>query len=128
MEKGSESVKRLEFEKKISDLECLLRKKQVEIVYLNKVIEEGKGKLGVHKSLSLVLIHNSAKKNRLSAKKINIQYCMLIFLHLYGNLIRLFMYLPNWVQPFKEPRTEIKLIKGMYYKYEVRYKNNQTMG
>jgi len=31
------------------------------------------------------------------------------------------MYLPDWVQQFKEPRTEIRLIKGTYYKYEVRY-------
>ena len=31
------------------------------------------------------------------------------------------MYLPDWMQPFKEPRTEIRLIKGTYYKYEVRY-------
>ena len=35
------------------------------------------------------------------------------------------MYLPEWVQSYKEPRTEIRLIKGTYYKYEVRYKYNK---
>ncbi len=35
------------------------------------------------------------------------------------------MYLPKWAQAFKEPRTEIKLIKGVYYKYEVRYQYNK---
>lgn len=35
------------------------------------------------------------------------------------------MYLPEWVQPYKEPRTEIRLIKGTYYKYEVRYQYNK---
>ena len=35
------------------------------------------------------------------------------------------MYLPKWVEPFKEPRTEIKLIKRAYYKYEVRYQYNK---
>ena len=35
------------------------------------------------------------------------------------------MYLPEWVQKFKEPRTEIKFIKGTYYKYEVRYQYNK---
>ena len=44
IEKESESVKRLELEKKVSDLERLPGRKQVEIEYLNKVIEEG-GKL-----------------------------------------------------------------------------------
>ena len=34
------------------------------------------------------------------------------------------MYLPKWVLPFKEPKTEIKCIKGGYYKYEVRYQYN----
>lgn len=32
------------------------------------------------------------------------------------------MYLPEWVLPFKEPRTEIRLINGTYYKYQVEYK------
>lgn len=36
------------------------------------------------------------------------------------------MYLPEWAQQFKEPRTEIKCIKGAYYKYEVRYQYNKT--
>lgn len=36
------------------------------------------------------------------------------------------MYLPEWAQQFKEPRTEIKCIKGAYYKYEVRYEYNKT--
>ena len=35
------------------------------------------------------------------------------------------MYLPEWAQKFKEPRTEIKCIKGAYYKYEVRYQYNK---
>lgn len=35
------------------------------------------------------------------------------------------MYLPDWVSPFKEPKTEIKLINGSYYKYEVRYQYNK---
>lgn len=34
------------------------------------------------------------------------------------------MPLPKWVQKFKEPRTEIKFIKGGYYKYRVSYKYN----
>jgi len=32
------------------------------------------------------------------------------------------MYLPEWVQKFKEPRTEIKKVAGGFYKYEVEYK------
>lgn len=36
------------------------------------------------------------------------------------------MYLPKWVQKFKEPRTEIKFIKGSYYKYQVSYRYNPT--
>jgi hypothetical protein len=35
------------------------------------------------------------------------------------------MYLPDWTLPFKEPRTEIRCIKGIYYKYEVRYQYNK---
>lgn len=35
------------------------------------------------------------------------------------------MYLPEWVQSFKEPRTEIRCINGAYYKYEVRYAYNK---
>jgi len=35
------------------------------------------------------------------------------------------MYLPEWVIPFKESRTEIRFIKGIYYKYEVRYQYNK---
>lgn len=34
------------------------------------------------------------------------------------------MSLPEWVQKFKEPKTEIKYIKGGYYKYKVAYKYN----
>ena len=34
------------------------------------------------------------------------------------------MYLPEWALPFKEPRTEIRLINGTYYKYQVGYKYN----
>lgn len=34
------------------------------------------------------------------------------------------MALPEWVLKFKEPRTEIKAIKGGYYKYAVEYKYN----
>lgn len=36
------------------------------------------------------------------------------------------MYLPEWALKFKEPRTEIRRIKGIYYKYEVRYKYNKA--
>ena len=32
------------------------------------------------------------------------------------------MALPEWVLKFKEPKTEIKAIKGEYYKYAVEYK------
>jgi transposase len=32
------------------------------------------------------------------------------------------MSLPDWVLPFKEPRTEIKRLKNRYYKYSVSYK------
>jgi transposase len=32
------------------------------------------------------------------------------------------MYLPEWIQPFKERGTEIKIIRGHYYKYAVSYK------
>jgi hypothetical protein len=34
------------------------------------------------------------------------------------------MSLPSWVAQHKEPKTEIKLIKGGYYKYQVEYKYN----
>jgi len=34
------------------------------------------------------------------------------------------MYLPDWMQKFKEKRTEIRLINKVYYKYEVSYKYN----
>jgi len=34
------------------------------------------------------------------------------------------MYLPAWVQKFKEPKTEIRYIKGTYYKYSVEYRYN----
>ena len=34
------------------------------------------------------------------------------------------MALPEWVLKFKEPKTEIKAIKGGYYKYAVEYKYN----
>lgn len=35
------------------------------------------------------------------------------------------MYLPEWVQKFKEPRTEIRFINNTYYKYEVLYIYNK---
>jgi hypothetical protein len=38
------------------------------------------------------------------------------------------MSLPEWVIPFKEPRTEIRLINGTYYKYQVEYKYNSSKG
>lgn len=41
------------------------------------------------------------------------------------NLNKLFMYLPEWVQEFKEPRTEIRFINKIYYKYEVQYIYNK---
>jgi len=51
---------------------------------------------------------------------------MLDFFVVYlSNLIRLFMYLPEWALSFKEPRTEIRCIRGIYYKYEVQYKYNK---
>jgi transposase len=31
------------------------------------------------------------------------------------------MYLPEWIQKYKEPRTEIRLINGTFYKYQVKY-------
>ena len=31
------------------------------------------------------------------------------------------MYLPEWTNQYKGPRTEIKEISGRYYKYEVKY-------
>jgi len=34
------------------------------------------------------------------------------------------MQLPSWVQKFKEPKTEIKKIKGAYYKYAIEYRYN----
>jgi hypothetical protein len=35
------------------------------------------------------------------------------------------MYLPDWAQKFKEPRTEIKRIKNGFYKYEVAFVYNK---
>ena len=35
------------------------------------------------------------------------------------------MYLPEWVQNFKEPRTEIKKVGGHFYKYQVEYRYNK---
>jgi hypothetical protein len=35
------------------------------------------------------------------------------------------MYLPEWDMPFKEASTEIRCIRGIYYKYEVEYKYNK---
>ncbi|KAA6339231.1 hypothetical protein EZS27_012818 [termite gut metagenome] len=35
------------------------------------------------------------------------------------------MYLPDWIQNHKEPRCEIRLIKGTYYKHEVCYQYNK---
>jgi len=35
------------------------------------------------------------------------------------------MYLPEWVQEFKEPRTEIRFLNNAYYKYEVKYIYNK---
>jgi len=35
------------------------------------------------------------------------------------------MYLPDWIQKFKEPRTEIKRIKNGFYKYEVNFVYNK---
>ncbi len=36
------------------------------------------------------------------------------------------MYLPEWVQKFKEPRTEIKKIGEHFYKYQVEYRYNKN--
>ena len=46
VEKESESAKRLELEKKLASLEQMLGRKQIEIEYLNKVIDEGSKLLG----------------------------------------------------------------------------------
>jgi len=35
------------------------------------------------------------------------------------------MYLPEWIQKHKEPRTEIKRIKNGFYKYEVAFVYNK---
>ena len=35
------------------------------------------------------------------------------------------MYLPDWIQKYKEPRTEIKKIKNGFYKYEVAFVYNK---
>ena len=35
------------------------------------------------------------------------------------------MYLPEWVQKYKEPRTEIKKVGGYFYKYQVEYRYNK---
>lgn len=35
------------------------------------------------------------------------------------------MSIPDWVAAFREPKTEIKLVNGVYYKYEVRYQYNK---
>jgi hypothetical protein len=35
------------------------------------------------------------------------------------------MYLPEWIQKYKEPRTEIKQIKNGFYKYEVAFVYNR---
>jgi hypothetical protein len=34
------------------------------------------------------------------------------------------MYLPDWIQKYKEPRTEIKRVKNGFYKYQVAYVYN----
>lgn len=34
------------------------------------------------------------------------------------------MILPTWIEKFKEPKTEIKSIKGIFYKYSVTYRYN----
>ena len=36
------------------------------------------------------------------------------------------MYLPQWALIYKERKTEIKCVKGIYYKYEVRYQYNKA--
>jgi len=36
------------------------------------------------------------------------------------------MPLPTWAQTFKEPKTEIRFIKGTYYKYSVEYRYNAS--
>ena len=36
------------------------------------------------------------------------------------------MTMPQWVLKYKEPKTEIRLIKGFYYKYAVEYKYNPS--
>ena len=36
------------------------------------------------------------------------------------------MYLPEWIQKFKEPRTELKKVGGHFYKYQVEYCYNKN--
>jgi hypothetical protein len=36
------------------------------------------------------------------------------------------MPLPLWALPFKKPHTEIKLINGSYYKYQISYRYDPT--
>ena len=36
------------------------------------------------------------------------------------------MYLPDWIQKYKEPRTEIKRIRNGFYKYEVAFVYSKT--
>ena len=62
---------------------------------------------------------------------------MSFFLYLCDYLIRLviyhfakhksliIMYLPNWMQKYKERRREIKRVKNGYYKYEVAFVYNK---
>ncbi len=48
----------------------------------------------------------------------------IIFSLLLDYLINTLMPLPNWILKFKEPKTEIKQIKGGYYKYAIEYRYN----
>jgi hypothetical protein len=67
-------------------------------------------------------------------QKVGIIFCSVdFFVVLCDNLNRLFailqfyfirliiMYLPDWIQQYKEPRTEIKRINNGFYKYEVAF-------
>lgn len=49
-----------------------------------------------------------------------------VFVVILDYVNRLSMSLPLWVIPFKEPKTEIRLINGVYYKYAVDYKYNSA--
>ena len=47
-------------------------------------------------------------------------FCLLLI-----RRIKLLLSLPEWVQKFKEPRTDIKRVGGHFYKYPMEYRYNK---